>query len=148
MADLDFENPDGLYLTPSSCAFNIHGPLVYEATYDCYEAWADASDGTEPECVDFVTNCYFQNPEATVTRDCYRCVASGFCCYNLCADPELASCPDQMHACMLGEEALPSGGGGGRCSATQLGDAQLAWFFAASALIAIWRTFRRDENSR
>jgi hypothetical protein len=148
MADLDPENRDGLYFGAYGCGLGIGGPLVYEGTYDCYRAWADAADGTQPECVDFVTNCYFQNPEATLTRDCYRCVASGYCCANLCADSELASCPNQMFACMLGEQALPSGGGGGRCAATQLGDTQLAWFFAALALIAIWRTFRRDENSR
>jgi hypothetical protein len=53
-----------------------------------------------------------------------RCVCRGWC------------------VCGLGE------GAGGGCSATQLGDAQVAWLFASFALIGIWRTSRRDQNRR
>jgi len=109
MADFDYKKPHPLYSVPNGCHLGIGAPMYY-AIYDCYEAWADASIGTELECVDFVTNCYFQNPKASVSRDCFRCLASGYCCYNLCTEPELASCPDQMYACMLGEQAPPSGG--------------------------------------
>lgn len=149
MADLEYDDYGyTLHFVPYGCGIGIGGDPVYEATYDCYEAWADAPDGAEPDCVDFVVDCYLQKPEAAVTENCYRCVASGYCCANLCADPVEPACSNEMFACMLGEQALPSEGGGGRCSAAQQGGVPLAWAFAALALIGIWRTFSKDANRR
>jgi len=122
---------------------------------DCLDAWADAFDGAEPECPDSVTSCYFENPETTLTRECTGCWALGQCCFNACEDPDsfpdsleecFKPCIDEQHDCMFGVQ--PSdGGGGGRCSAAQQGDARLGWLFAALALIAIRRTSRRGANS-
>ena len=71
----------------------------------CYEAWVDASGGSEADCVDSVTDCCFQNSDGALTRDCSGCVASGYCCKQLrCEDPprRCSSCEEGMDDCMFG----------------------------------------------
>jgi len=115
---------------------------------ECLDAWADAFDGAEPQCPDSVTSCYFENPETTLTRECTGCWALGQCCFNACEDAEFVEecfkpCIDEQHDCMFGMQ--PSGGGG-RCSAAQQADAQLAWFVTALLLAGIGRIRRRSQN--
>jgi hypothetical protein len=107
----DFEETKDLIPTYNAC---VHDPLLFTFR-DCREAWADAFDGAEPECVDFVTSCYLQNPEATLTRECSRCWALGPCCHSSCGGDSaiVSSCIDQQHVCMFGMQVAPSGGGGG-----------------------------------